>query len=140
MHLSSTVRPRKKLYASRAYNCVWDAFNVTNVGSNAEHTAGQRKQTKQNDHHNYSYFIHRTTVDVHMSPWLSAGTHSPRSLSAHSGAHTHAELLKLPSLSRRRDGARMVVVVDASVAAAPIVVGIVFDVCSSIEFSGTAAS
>ncbi|RNF06018.1 hypothetical protein TcG_10542 [Trypanosoma cruzi] len=85
-HPYPNVTPRKQLYACHAYECVWDAFNVANVGSNAEHTAGQRKQTKQNNHHNYSYFIHRTTVDVHMSPWLSAGTHSPCSLLAHSGA------------------------------------------------------
>ncbi|ESS61823.1 hypothetical protein TCDM_10558 [Trypanosoma cruzi Dm28c] len=32
-----------------------------------------------------------------------------------SGAHTHAELLRLPSISRRRDAARVVVVVGASV-------------------------
>ncbi|ESS60594.1 hypothetical protein TCDM_11872 [Trypanosoma cruzi Dm28c] len=33
--------------AAHAYECVWDAFNVADVGSNTEHTAGQRKQTKQ---------------------------------------------------------------------------------------------
>ncbi|RNC33755.1 hypothetical protein TcCL_Unassigned03515 [Trypanosoma cruzi] len=81
----------------------------------------------KHDHHNYTYFIHRTTVDVHMSPWLSAGTHSPHTplqptavyasadTASSSGAHTHAELLRLPSISRRRDGARVVVVVGASV-------------------------
>ncbi|RNC39717.1 hypothetical protein TcCL_NonESM10901 [Trypanosoma cruzi] len=81
----------------------------------------------KHDHHNYSYFIHRTTVDAHMSPWLSAGTHSPHTplqttavyasadTASSSGAHTHAELLRLPSISRRRDGARVVVVVGASV-------------------------
>ncbi|EKG01086.1 hypothetical protein TCSYLVIO_007935 [Trypanosoma cruzi] len=58
---------------------------------------------------------------------LSAGTHSPHpslqptvvyasaDAASSSGAHTHAELLRLPSTSRRRDGARVVVVVGASV-------------------------
>ncbi|EKF28241.1 hypothetical protein MOQ_008019, partial [Trypanosoma cruzi marinkellei] len=104
------------------------AFNVADAGSNAEHTAGQQKQKKaKNNHNNYSYFIHRTTVDAHMSLWLSAGTHSPHTPLQHtavyasadtassSGAHTHAELLRLPSISRRRDGARVVVVVGTSV-------------------------
>ncbi|RNC37777.1 hypothetical protein TcCL_NonESM13045 [Trypanosoma cruzi] len=62
-----------------------------------------------------------------MSPPLSAGTHSPHAplyptvvhasadTASSSGAHTHAELLRLPSLSRRRDGAVVVVVVGASV-------------------------
>ncbi|KAF5217538.1 hypothetical protein ECC02_009595 [Trypanosoma cruzi] len=62
-----------------------------------------------------------------MSPWLSAGTHSPHAplqptavhasadTASSSGAHTHAELLRLPSISRRRDGARVVVVVGTSV-------------------------
>ncbi|RNC43213.1 hypothetical protein TcCL_NonESM07126 [Trypanosoma cruzi] len=61
-----------------------------------------------------------------MSPWLSAGTHSPHTplqptvvytsadTATSSGAHTHAELLRLPSISRRRDGAWKVVVVGAS--------------------------
>ncbi|RNF20566.1 hypothetical protein TcG_03620 [Trypanosoma cruzi] len=117
----------------------------------ARSTAAEASKEK-NNHHNYSYFVHRTTVDIHMSPWLSAGTHSPHTLlqptavhasvdtASSSGAHTHAELPRLPSTSRRRDGARVVVVVDASVAASLIVVGIVFDVCSSIEFSGAGAS
>ncbi|RNC40555.1 hypothetical protein TcCL_NonESM09968 [Trypanosoma cruzi] len=126
--LFSTVCPRKQLCACRAYAYVWDAFNVTDVAHSTEHTAGKRKQRKQkHNHHNCSYFIHRTTVDAHMSPWLSAGTHSPHAplqptavhasadAASTSEAHTHAELLRLPSTSRRRDGARVVVVVGASV-------------------------
>ncbi|RNC52047.1 hypothetical protein TcCL_ESM10771 [Trypanosoma cruzi] len=62
-----------------------------------------------------------------MSPPLSAGTHSPHThleptaayasadAASSSGAHTHAELLRLPSISRRCDGPRVVVVVGASV-------------------------
>ncbi|RNC40156.1 hypothetical protein TcCL_NonESM10405 [Trypanosoma cruzi] len=123
--LSSTVCPRKQLCACRAYAYVWDAFNVTDVAHSTEHTAGQRKQ--KHNHHNCSYIMHRTTVDTHISPWLSAGTHSPHTplqptvvyvsadAASTSGAHTHAELLRLPSISRRRDGAVVVVVVGASV-------------------------
>ncbi|EKF26399.1 hypothetical protein MOQ_009909, partial [Trypanosoma cruzi marinkellei] len=60
-------------------------------------------------------------------PWLSAGTHSPHTslqpravyasadTASSSRAHTHAELLRLPSISRGRDGGRVVVVVGASV-------------------------
>ncbi|RNC53399.1 hypothetical protein TcCL_ESM09269 [Trypanosoma cruzi] len=83
---------------------------------------------KQNTQSLFSLiYLHRTTVDAHKSPWLSAGTHSPHTLLQHtavyasadtassSGAHTHAKLLRLPSISRRRDGARVVVVVGASV-------------------------
>ncbi|RNF04361.1 hypothetical protein TcG_10801 [Trypanosoma cruzi] len=87
---------------------------------------GSGSKKSKDDHHNYSYFVHRTTVEVYMSPWLSAGTHSPHTplqpravhasadTASSSGAHTHAELLRLPSISRRREGARVVVVVDAS--------------------------
>ncbi|EKF38875.1 hypothetical protein MOQ_000909 [Trypanosoma cruzi marinkellei] len=62
-----------------------------------------------------------------MSPWLSAGTHSPHTplqptavyasadTASTSGAHAHAELLRLPSILRRRDGARVVDVVGAPV-------------------------
>ncbi|RNC51908.1 hypothetical protein TcCL_ESM10928 [Trypanosoma cruzi] len=61
-----------------------------------------------------------------MSPPLSAGTHSPHTplqptvvyasadAASTSGEHTHAELLRLPSISRKRDGARVVVVVGVS--------------------------
>ncbi|RNF04564.1 hypothetical protein TcG_11122, partial [Trypanosoma cruzi] len=81
-------------------------------------------------------------MDAHKSPWLSAGTHSPHTplqptvvyasadAESSSGAHTHAELLRLPSISRRRDGARVVVVVGASVVvvlgACVVVVVVVF--------------
>ncbi|EKF29432.1 hypothetical protein MOQ_006785, partial [Trypanosoma cruzi marinkellei] len=47
MHLSSTVRPLEQFYACHAYECVWDAFNMTDLGRIAEHTSGQRKQKKQ---------------------------------------------------------------------------------------------
>ncbi|EKF29478.1 hypothetical protein MOQ_006736, partial [Trypanosoma cruzi marinkellei] len=101
-----------------------------------------------------------------MSPWLSAGTHSPHTplqprvvyasadAASSSGAHTHAELLRLPSISRGRDGARVVVVVGASVVVvlgasgavvvvvvvvvgAFVVVVVVFDasICFSCSFS-----
>ncbi|KAF5214852.1 hypothetical protein ECC02_012511 [Trypanosoma cruzi] len=88
--------------------------------------AAEASKAKHN-HHNYSYFIHRTTVDVHMSPWLSAGTHSPHTplqpkvvyasadAARSSGAHAHAELPRLPSILRTCDGARVVVVFGASV-------------------------
>ncbi|RNC42055.1 hypothetical protein TcCL_NonESM08328 [Trypanosoma cruzi] len=49
MHPSSNVIPRKQSCACHAYECVWDAFNVTDTGSSkTEHTAGQRKHVKQN--------------------------------------------------------------------------------------------
>ncbi|EKF28646.1 hypothetical protein MOQ_007599, partial [Trypanosoma cruzi marinkellei] len=91
------------------------------------HSRAAEANEAKNNHHNYSYFIHRTTVDVHTPPWLSAGTHSPHTplqpravcasadTASSSGAHTHAELLRLPSILRRRDGAWVVVVVGASV-------------------------
>ncbi|EKF29272.1 hypothetical protein MOQ_006953 [Trypanosoma cruzi marinkellei] len=62
-----------------------------------------------------------------MSPWPSAGTHSPHTplqptavyasadTASTSGANAHAELLRLPSILRRRDGARVVDVVGAPV-------------------------
>ncbi|RNE95347.1 hypothetical protein TcG_13434 [Trypanosoma cruzi] len=123
------MRPRKRLCACNEYEFVWDAFNVTDTGSsNTEHTAGQRKQVKQNTRSLFSIiYLHRTTTHAHKSPWLSAGTHSPHTPLQHravyasadaassSGAHTHAELLRLPSTSRRCDGVREVVVVGASV-------------------------
>ncbi|EKF28353.1 hypothetical protein MOQ_007900, partial [Trypanosoma cruzi marinkellei] len=70
-----------------------------------------------------------------------------------SGAHTHAEPLRLPSVSRGRDGARVVVVVGASVVvvlgasgavvvvvvvvvgALVVVVEVVFGVCTTTEIS-----
>ncbi|RNC32278.1 hypothetical protein TcCL_Unassigned05126 [Trypanosoma cruzi] len=120
--------PRKQLYACRAYESAWDAFNVMEKGiNNAEHTAGQRKQMKQITIIIFYYYLHRTTVDAHKSTRWSAGTHSPHTIlqprvvyasadtASSSGAHIHAELLRLPSTSRRRDGARVVVVVGASV-------------------------
>ncbi|RNF10598.1 hypothetical protein TcG_09463, partial [Trypanosoma cruzi] len=88
--------------------------------------AAEASKAKHN-HHNYSYFIHRTTVEVHMSPWLSAGTHSPHTplqprvvyvsadAARSSGAHAHAELPRLPSILRMLDGARVVVVFGVSV-------------------------
>ncbi|KAF5222514.1 hypothetical protein ECC02_004319 [Trypanosoma cruzi] len=87
---------------------------------------------KAKNNYIFSYFIHQTTVDAHKSTRLSAGTHSLHALlyftavyasadtASSSGANTHAELLRLPSTSRRRDGARVVVVVGAS---AVVVVG-----------------
>ncbi|EKG08152.1 hypothetical protein TCSYLVIO_000707, partial [Trypanosoma cruzi] len=60
-------------------------------------------------------------------PAVSAGTHSPHTplqptvayasadAASTSGAHTHAELLRLPSTSRRRDGAWVVDTAGASV-------------------------
>ncbi|RNC32185.1 hypothetical protein TcCL_Unassigned05226 [Trypanosoma cruzi] len=90
--LFSTVCPRKQLCACRAYAYVWDAFNVTDVAHSTEHTAGQRKQRKQkHNHHNYYYLIHRTTVDTHMSPWLSAGTHSPHAPLQPTAVHASAD-------------------------------------------------
>ncbi|RNC34663.1 hypothetical protein TcCL_Unassigned02527, partial [Trypanosoma cruzi] len=128
MHPSSTVRPRKLSCASRAYEFVWDAFNVTDARSNAEYTAGQRKQMKQNTIIIFYYlFTSDHSGRAHKSPYLTAGTHSPHTplqptvvyasadTASTSGAHTHAELLRLPSISRRRDSAREVVVVGASV-------------------------
>ncbi|EKG06169.1 hypothetical protein TCSYLVIO_002743 [Trypanosoma cruzi] len=62
-----------------------------------------------------------------MSPWLSAGTHSPHTplqpravyvsadAARSSGAHAHAELPRLPSILRMLDGARVVVVFGVSV-------------------------
>ncbi|KAF5213879.1 hypothetical protein ECC02_013569 [Trypanosoma cruzi] len=126
-HPSSNVAPRKQLCACHAYECVWGAFNVTDAGSGKEHTAGQRKQVKQNTIISLSCLVHRTTADAHKSPRLSAGTHSPHTIlqpravyasadtASSSGAHTHAELLRLPSISRRRDGVRVVFVVGAPV-------------------------
>ncbi|ESS61321.1 hypothetical protein TCDM_11110 [Trypanosoma cruzi Dm28c] len=70
--------PQMCVHVRLGFKCirVWDAFKETEVTNNAEHTAGETNKAKHY-HHNYSYFIHRTTVDVRMSPWLSAGTHSP---------------------------------------------------------------
>ncbi|EKF98929.1 hypothetical protein TCSYLVIO_010167, partial [Trypanosoma cruzi] len=92
----------------------------------AHSMAAEASKAKHN-HHNYSYFIHRTTVEVYMSPWLSAGTHSPHTplqprvvyvsadAARSSGAHAHAELPRLPSILRILDGARVVVVFGVSV-------------------------
>ncbi|RNC54516.1 hypothetical protein TcCL_ESM08050 [Trypanosoma cruzi] len=74
----TVVRVYMSVTETRSTWRMWEASRSTQQVSGS-------KQSK-NDHHNYSYFIHRTTVEVHMSPWLSAGTHSPRSLLAHSGA------------------------------------------------------
>ncbi|EKF30657.1 hypothetical protein MOQ_005528 [Trypanosoma cruzi marinkellei] len=127
MHPSSNVVPRKQLCACHAYECVWDACNVTDAGSGKEHTAGQRKQVKQNTIIILSCLVTSNTREAHKSPRLSAGTHSPHTplqprvvhasadTVSSSGTHTHAELLRLPSISRRGDGARVVVVVGASV-------------------------
>ncbi|ESS62894.1 hypothetical protein TCDM_09403 [Trypanosoma cruzi Dm28c] len=69
-----------------------------------------------------------------MSPWLlvlARTAHAPfqptvvyasADAASSSGAHTHAELLRLPSTSRRRDGARVVVVVGACVVVVVVVV------------------
>ncbi|ESS70160.1 hypothetical protein TCDM_00915 [Trypanosoma cruzi Dm28c] len=104
--------------------CVW-AVCVLLVLS--EHTAGQRKQMKQNTIIIFSYLVHRITTHAHKSTRLSAGTHSPHTplqpravyasadAASSSGAHTHAELLRLPSTSRRRDGAWVVDTVGTSV-------------------------
>ncbi|ESS62782.1 hypothetical protein TCDM_09522 [Trypanosoma cruzi Dm28c] len=52
MHQHIDMRPRKQLWACRAYECVWDACQVTDVGSkNMEHTAAQQKQMKQTHNH-----------------------------------------------------------------------------------------
>ncbi|RNC43855.1 hypothetical protein TcCL_NonESM06420 [Trypanosoma cruzi] len=124
MRPSTIMCPIKQSFACHAYECVWDAFNVTDTwSSNAEHTAGQQKQVKQNTIIIFSYLLLRKTNEAHKSTWLSAGTHSPHTplqptlvyasadTASSSGAHTHAELLRLPSISRRRDGVRVVVVV-----------------------------
>ncbi|KAF5218199.1 hypothetical protein ECC02_008848 [Trypanosoma cruzi] len=98
------------------------------------HSRAAEANKVKNNHHNHSYFIHRTTVDAHKSPRLSAGTHSPHTppqprvvyasadTASSSGAHTHAELLRLPSTSRRCDGARVEVVVGAAVVVLVVVV------------------
>ncbi|RNC41622.1 hypothetical protein TcCL_NonESM08806 [Trypanosoma cruzi] len=88
MHLSSNVIPRKNLYACRAYECVWDAFNVTDRGSsNAEHTAWQRKQVKQNTIIVFSYLFtsdHSGHVQIPaVECWHAQPAHTS---SAHSGA------------------------------------------------------
>ncbi|RNC31937.1 hypothetical protein TcCL_Unassigned05505 [Trypanosoma cruzi] len=86
----------------------------------------EASKAKRN-HPNYSYFIHQTTADAHKFPvvecWHAQFAHTS---SAHSGvhqrgyddlssgAHTHAELLRLPSISRIRDGALVVILVGAS--------------------------
>ncbi|KAF5217519.1 hypothetical protein ECC02_009620 [Trypanosoma cruzi] len=99
------------------------------------HSRAAEANKVKNNHHNHSYFIHRTTVEVHMSQWLSAGTHSPHTslqptvvyasadTASSSGVHTHAELPRLPSISRRCDGARVEVVVGAAVVVMVVVVG-----------------
>ncbi|EKF28854.1 hypothetical protein MOQ_007382 [Trypanosoma cruzi marinkellei] len=150
MHPSSNVIPRKQLCACHAYECVWDACNVTDAGSGKEHTAGQRKQVKQNTIIILSCLVLRTKRDARKSPQLSAGTHSPHTIlqprvvyasadtASSSGAHTHAELLRLPSISRGRDGARVVVVVGASVvvvlgASGAVVVVVVFVVSGAFS-------
>ncbi|KAF5217202.1 hypothetical protein ECC02_009928 [Trypanosoma cruzi] len=142
--------------------CVRDGYRE----HNAEHTAGQRKQMKQKTQSLFSLiYLHRNTTHAHKSPWLSAGTHSPHAplyftavyasadTASSSGAHTHAELLRLPSISRRSDGARVVVVVGASVvvvvvgasgavvvvvvvgAFVVVVVVVALDVCTLTDFS-----
>ncbi|RNC44307.1 hypothetical protein TcCL_NonESM05987, partial [Trypanosoma cruzi] len=101
---------------------------MTDVGHNAEHTAAaQQKQTKQKTIIVITLTLYIGPQWTCKSPWLSAGTHSPHTplqptavyasadTASSSGAHTHAELLRLPSISRRRDGARVVVVVGVSV-------------------------
>ncbi|RNC53825.1 hypothetical protein TcCL_ESM08806 [Trypanosoma cruzi] len=79
------MRPRKQLCACHAYECVWDAFNVTDVESNAEHTAEQRKQLKQNTIIIFSYLFTsqqntRTHVPVaecwHAQPIHTSSAHS----------------------------------------------------------------
>ncbi|EKG00435.1 hypothetical protein TCSYLVIO_008617, partial [Trypanosoma cruzi] len=153
---------RKQLWACRAYWCVWYAFNVIDTGSNnAEHTARQQKQVKQNTIIISLIYLHPTT-HAHKYPWLSAGTHSPHTplqpravyasadAASTSGAHTHAELLRLPSISRGRDGAWVVdtagasvvvvlgacvVVVVVVVGASVVVVVVVVVVVSSVESS-----
>ncbi|EKG02219.1 hypothetical protein TCSYLVIO_006762 [Trypanosoma cruzi] len=79
-HPSSNVTPSNQLCACHAHECVWDAFNVTDAGSGKKHTAGQRRQVKQNTIIILSCLVHRTTVDAHKSPRLSAGTHSPHTI------------------------------------------------------------
>ncbi|RNE96190.1 hypothetical protein TcG_13111 [Trypanosoma cruzi] len=162
MHPSSNTIPRKQSYACNEYECVRDAFNVADAGHNAEHTARQQKQVKQNTIIIFSYLVHRATTHVHKYPRLSAGTHSPHTplqptavyasadAASSSGAHTHAELLRLPSISRRRDGAwvvdtagaSVVVVLGACVVVVVVVVGacvvvvvVVVVVVSSVESS-----
>ncbi|ESS55567.1 hypothetical protein TCDM_12950 [Trypanosoma cruzi Dm28c] len=67
MRLPSSVRPRKKSCACR--ECVFDAINVTEKTNNAGHTSGQEKQTKQTTIIiTFSYYIHRTTVEMYISP------------------------------------------------------------------------
>ncbi|RNC40115.1 hypothetical protein TcCL_NonESM10447 [Trypanosoma cruzi] len=56
-HPSSNVTPRKQLCACHAYEFVWGAFNVTDAGSGKEHTAGHRKQVRQNTIIIYSYLL-----------------------------------------------------------------------------------
>ncbi|EKF26127.1 hypothetical protein MOQ_010195, partial [Trypanosoma cruzi marinkellei] len=72
---------------AHAYQCVRDAFNVTDVGHNAEHTAGQQKQGKQNTIIIFSYLLHRTTTHAHTYPavecWHALPAHTS---SAQSGA------------------------------------------------------
>ncbi|RNE97540.1 hypothetical protein TcG_13327 [Trypanosoma cruzi] len=122
------MSPCKQLYAFLAYGCLAcvqrDGYREQQRGAHS--SAAEANKAKHN-HHNYSYFIHRTTVDAHKSTRLSAGTYSlhtplqPRVVYASadtassSGAHIHAELLRLPSISRRLEGARVVVVVGAPV-------------------------
>ncbi|EAN81066.1 hypothetical protein, conserved [Trypanosoma cruzi] len=79
-HPSSNATPRNQLCACHAHECVWGAFNVTDAGSGKEHTAGQRKQVRQNTIIILSCLAHRTTVDAHKSPRLSAGTHGPHTI------------------------------------------------------------
>ncbi|EKG08580.1 hypothetical protein TCSYLVIO_000269, partial [Trypanosoma cruzi] len=107
----------------------------------AHSTAAEESEAKHN--HYFSYLVHRATTHAHKSPRLSAGTHSPHTplqptavyasadAASTSGAHTHAELLRLPSISRRRDGAwvvdtagtSVVVLLGACVVVVVVVVG-----------------
>ncbi|EKF28848.1 hypothetical protein MOQ_007388 [Trypanosoma cruzi marinkellei] len=147
MHPSSNVIPRKQLCACHAYECVWDACNVTDAGSGKEHTAAQRKQVKQNTIIILSCLFTSDTRGAHKSPRLSAGTHSPHTIlqprvvyasadtASSSGAHTHAELLGLPSISGRRDGAPVVVVVGAPVVVVLGASGAVMIVVVVVAFS-----
>ncbi|EKG03812.1 hypothetical protein TCSYLVIO_005133 [Trypanosoma cruzi] len=91
-------------------------------------TAGQQKQMKQNTIIILSCLFtsdHNGRTQIHaVECWHAQPAYTPlqptvvydsADTASSSGAHTHAKLLRLPSISRRRDGARVVVVVGASV-------------------------